>query len=453
MVNYHKNAITLVELLISVTITSVIMVLLFSIVGKKATIVSSYERGTFYCWKDWNDYLYQKTPTGSIQHVSNCMVKIPKNAKNIKVYAIGGGSAGFYVSNSKIQSELHSIPPISPPLEQTCVKTDKIYDGYTDIVKGNTSASQQLQKDKYKETKLEVKSINPTYFNDSFSIFLISKNKCFVPFYYKGELKTVPVPKNAEYYSPGKEDYVFCEDNRVAKCYNNGYFLDKNGSRLTDYVALNDQNSKLSLKVLAPTLRLSYGSPQAGSVKEATLMPGEEYTISASSIGSGGKIGAMNGGIVGKGSDTNFKGVIIASGGKIVTKTIDVSYPIDKIIKIASINDLVQHVKIEDIRKKEDRYAKFNEELLAIPGLGLKSDIKIGIDFNPDTQDEVIKTGFGLFGASGVNPIGSYENCLIKELKYYGYSIINTNWITNFPLNPIRGFTNGMGGAIIIKWD
>ena len=106
MVNFlkTKKALTLIEIIISITILSVIFIALFSIVGKKIVAVANTTSGTFYCYKDNKNKLTEvvKLQNADPQirtDVKECSYEFPATAKKFKVTVIGGGGGGY--TNSK----------------------------------------------------------------------------------------------------------------------------------------------------------------------------------------------------------------------------------------------------------------------------------------------------------------------------------------------------------------
>ena len=100
-----KQAITLLEIIISVTIISMLMILLFSVIAKKAKAVAETTSGTFYCFKDAEGKLNQlvELSDGAKQElvdISKCNFNFPNEATNFTVYVIGGGGGGGKISAS-----------------------------------------------------------------------------------------------------------------------------------------------------------------------------------------------------------------------------------------------------------------------------------------------------------------------------------------------------------------
>jgi len=102
------KAITLVELIIALTMVSVLLLMAFNVIYKKTKSLTMSQSGTFYCWKDWSGKLHQRlvTQTGSKVSikpagdgfVDECKLDLPnevsRDVKNIRVFIIGGGAAG-----------------------------------------------------------------------------------------------------------------------------------------------------------------------------------------------------------------------------------------------------------------------------------------------------------------------------------------------------------------------
>ena len=100
-----KQAITLLEIIISVTIISMLMILLFSVIAKKAKAVAETTSGTFYCFKDAQGRLNQlvELTDGTKQEmvdIAKCNFNFPNEATNFTVYVIGGGGGGGKISAS-----------------------------------------------------------------------------------------------------------------------------------------------------------------------------------------------------------------------------------------------------------------------------------------------------------------------------------------------------------------
>ena len=99
-----KNAITLIEIIVSVTILSVILVMLTGMITKKAHKAADISAGTFTCFKNSKGILIQKVTLqdGTIQEkraIEQCKFTFPSGVKKYKVYVIGAGGGGGTINN------------------------------------------------------------------------------------------------------------------------------------------------------------------------------------------------------------------------------------------------------------------------------------------------------------------------------------------------------------------
>ena len=385
-ISSKKKSITLVELLISITMTSALMILLFSVITKKASVIAYHDKGTYYCWKDWYGNLYQKAPSGNIHKVNECGVKVPRNAKNIKAYLIGGGSGGYVYNNNNI-SVSYSSPRFSNKRRDCCV------------VKNDN------------DTACEFKPIDDEkYFDIDFSKDLANNGNCF------GE------------FSEGDVFYKIDTDGRHSE-QNSSYSADINF---------------LTIEIINP-ISIKYVTPNPGKYTAVSVQAGREYLIRKEDIGSGGDEGKI-------GNKTRFLDDNIAEGGgfsKQAPENIDISPEFKPISSISNLSTIYSH----NICKNSPNgcKGKFVDDLKIIPDIEYKSDIIIDKNFDINKEDDVTKTGFGLFGASGPNKDCRIEYYPVRQIKYN--DLVKDNRGHNANIRCKNSFSKGMGGAIIIKWE
>ncbi len=440
---------------------------MFSIISKKASFVAYYDKGTYYCWKDWDGNLYQKIPSGSITSVSECRVKVPRNAKNIKVYLIGGGSGGYqpdaaaksdFIEKAKKTTEKQS--------SGYCANTGKTYTGVTH---GLDSSSNNVQlvtgiNNLKSNTGIIRKSINDIYFKDEFSSYLLKNGYCCLPLYARsGSLSMYAVPKDTYYYSIGNNRPVTCppDNTKYNICYNLGYFIGSN-NKLYDP---NNQNPKnpmnlcpelpqktanvLYLDVYPTTLKYSgYKESAAGDLTMASALAGQEYRITKDDIGSGGSIGQ-------DGKDTKFNNAYTASGGKLTgsgLKSVVLRPPEEKISDMSGIINANNKYNFCN-SNIFNCMAKYNAKLEGISGVEFKLNKvnEIGPQFDISKEDDVIQKGFGLFGISGPDAECTLNYKYIKKVTYNRFNVEDNNYEPQIVCK--SKVKKGMGGAIIIKWD
>lgn len=100
-----KQAITLVEIIVSVTILSVILIMLSGVITKKAQNAADTSSGTFACYKDANGNLNQKVrlQDGTIQEkrgIEQCNFTFPSGVDKYTIYVIGGGGGGGKITEN-----------------------------------------------------------------------------------------------------------------------------------------------------------------------------------------------------------------------------------------------------------------------------------------------------------------------------------------------------------------
>ncbi len=104
----YKLAFSMVELIVSISIMTVLGLLLtMSITKKTQKLVSSAIGGEFVCYKDVNNKLHQKTTLrflgGKVQEedkeASVCKFDFPESARDTTIYLVGGGGGGGGLPN------------------------------------------------------------------------------------------------------------------------------------------------------------------------------------------------------------------------------------------------------------------------------------------------------------------------------------------------------------------
>lgn len=437
---------------------------MFSIISKKASFVAYYDKGTFYCWKDWNGNLYQKTPSGSITPVLECRVKVPRNAKNIKVYLIGGGSGGYEPdTTAKTNFIRNAKHPTRKQSSGVCANIGKTYAGVThvsDSISNNVQLVAGINNLK-SNTGIIRKSIYDSYFKEEFSSYLLKNGYCCLPLYVRNKdsgsltMNIYEVPKDTYYYSKGK-GLVTCPpgNTRYNFCYNLGYFIGSN-NKLYDPNNQNPANSMnlcrgsnvLSLYVYPTTLIYSgYKESAAGDLTMASALAGQEYRITKDDIGSGGSIGQ-------DGKDTKFNNAYTASGGKLTgSGSKSVVLPVKQISDMSGIINTNNKYNFCN-SNIFNCMAKYNAKLDGIPGVEFKLNKvnEIGPQFDISKEDDVIQKGFGLFGISGPDAECTLNYKSIQRVTYNRFNVENNNYEPQIVCK--SKVKKGMGGAIIIKWD
>ncbi len=460
-----KTAITLIELIVSITTASIIFILLGNIISKKLNATSlAYEKGTYYCWKDWDENLYQKTPMGSIQTVSSCRVKIPKNAKNIQVYLIGGGAGGNVYDNNSGTFLANEIVP-HDPIETTCIeekqysenaikleKYKKLYEKteniYTRAYDNLDYVTDLTGSDALEEIEAETKSLHSSFLDESYTKKVLSNGSCYMPIYKKRIKAYYKMPSSGvKYYSKGsnKETVPECIDaegtQRSGTCYDDGFFKNSSRNDIDTNTADFDNVNMLELVTVNTSINLKdFKYPSYGEVIPGFAEAGKEYNITSGNIGKGGEKG-------GSGGDTVF-GDFVAKGGSANTTELTVNLEIEPVSDVKN-----QQPKYVDVCPSTE--TKCNGRVntgLKKNKIEIKADKVLSPQYNPKADsDEAIKTGFGLFGASGAAQDCQIKYYLIKSLKYNKVDHKIQDSVASFSCK--NNETNGMGGAIIIRWE
>lgn len=489
-----KVAVALVELLISLIMTSILMLMLFGIVAKKAKNEAIYQNSIFYCWKDWNGTLYQKSSSESIQQVPTCKVKIPKNAKNVQAFLIGGGAGGHKFNTTTVNNILKSSSNYSvnsdKDEEKLCINPqgDNIY---TELYDSNnrkfynimTSCESNCNSNGCScNIDLVYKKISDIYtkfssgspFSDSFIRDLFLKGYCYMPIYTRSNLNYIQssadmADENIYYYKGSSKngpcigvcsnlaERFDCQVNSGGgTCYQNGKFISKNKTYEPQNGTCDKGYNKFVYKYIKSTINIGgYKEALTGDLKRGYAEAGKEYTISAESIGNGGKPGD-SGGV------TQF-GNLKANGGvlKPISNTI-VNFPVES-AGISALSDLekTKYISIcssaglkcngatsSQLRElaSEGRIKANSSE---IPVAKYESG-KWNDESNPqNSTNDIESTGFGFFGASG-----AAVDCTIKyyPIKEFQYNCLNKTK-SSAEIDSCASGGNGMGGAIIIKWD
>ena len=493
-----KTAVALIELLIALVMTTVLMLMLFGIVTKKAKNGLTHQEGIFYCWKDWDGSLYQKTTTESIQQVSNCKIKIPKDATNIQVFLIGGGSGGYKFNSTNINNILKSSYKLGEENALSCLtpKGNKTSDIFTKLhtsghnYKVMTSCIESTTAKKTPADCDDNIKLNPNEdytsinnllteprenipFLKSFLKDLFFKGYCKIPLYRAASQLYVKssseIAKDDLYYYKGSTSSGrcagYCEElndqvailpNQSGSCYQDGILANQH----LNYVPSADSSSninKLTYYYINPTVSLgTFQESLPGDFKRASAQAGREYTISADSIGDGGAAG-NNGGA------TRF-GNLKANGGSFKSSTnLSVSFS-SQTASISSIADLDKtksisicaassincNGSISDHLKElaADNSIKVNGTVEIKPAKYDNGSWKYDAAFQNTTND-IEKTGFGFFGASAAATDCAIKYYPIKKVKYNDFQSADKE----SKIDTCAGQGHGMGGAIIIKWD
>ena len=493
-----KTAVALIELLIALVMTAVLMLMLFGIVTKKAKNGLSHQEGIFYCWKDWDGSLYQKTTTESIQQVSNCKIKIPKDAKNIQVFMIGGGSGGYKFNTTNINNILKTnytstyvtaFSCLTPKGDKTSGIYTKMHTSGGDNYKVMTSCTKREPKtpadcdDNIKlDTNEDYTSINNLLtepsgnipFLKSFFKDLFFKGHCKIPIYIAKSLKYIKssseIAKDNLYYYKGTTTEGICAgyceelsgqtcailDKDQGTCYQDGILA----NQYLNYVPSTDSSSninKLTYYYINPAISVgTFQESLPGDFKRASAEPGREYTISADSIGDGGAAGNSGGA-------TRF-GNLKANGGSFKSSTnLSINFS-SQTASISSIADLDKSKSIsicsasgvncngsisEHLKElATDNGIKVNGTTEIKPAKYDNGDWKYDAAFQ-NTANDIEKTGFGFFGASAAATDCAIKYYPIKKVKYNDFQSADKE----SKIDTCAGQGHGMGGAIIIKWD
>ena len=503
--NRAKRAISLIELLVSLSMTAVLMLMLFGIVSKKTRDGIAHFDGVFYCWKDWDGNLYQQTSKESIQSVSACKIKIPKDAKNIQVFVIGGGAGGYKFDKSSIANIFNNNNYEKTENEQLdCLKSYESLDNdkkclnssasdvftrlhtanhdYNVITEcseqnspGGCNADVQITPKALSSIKGSVSTTSP--FTNSFIDDLVDKGYCYIPLYYngnKGFVKSTPDMVNSGlcYYmgssskgkcygaNKNKNNSYLSANGDSSICYQDGILISTNAEFTTDSsVTESDTLNKITYESVKSALSLgSFKESLPGDMKRGYAEAGKEYTISADKIGEGGVAGAS-------GKATQFGNLKASGGGYKSAVNIDIALPAASIgsIKAAkeaknfticaqsglNCNGIINEQMVELAANSK---IKINDNAVIAPATYNKDKGKWQESTNPQkSSDDIIKTGFGFFGASGPAIDCNVKYYPVKNIKYNDLSLSGSSRAAKVDSCATLG--HGMGGAIIIKWD
>ena len=496
---HNKKAVTLVELIIALTMVSVLMVMMFGVIFKKTKAMVLSPTGTFYCWKDWDGKLHQRiiyssgsrVVTETKNDVANCELNFPKyvtkDANSIKAHIIGGGASGdYYMDGEFIPSSNSSNrdPNIVDDLENEANCYKRSSNSYCISHNPSTFAglncydcSRSLESNYDNRYRL----ISGCYVNLRNSG---NYNK------YESLYKVVNNPSN-----------YFYNDGDSSDC---GSDLDVDRKRIKALIRKDDKyvinpltdntvvekitavnntinynvNSKIKFNVLQPSkYQNSFTSVDiADKIDRNTI-----YKIHKSDIGNGGKYIAGQSQSKGSGKETVLR---VKYKGAIIKEAPGVEYNSKKTVYRNLITQLDAEVgggkTVRDcVNSPDDKCylylsgccngksneCNFNTQNTGIAQLvGLKNpDLpeitnntcsgsrQLAHKFNPSPNP----TGFGLFGYNGFPNDIIYQYKPFRMIKIYD-TIVNGLWDYNpkeKSRNPEDSAYPGMGGAIIIQWN
>ena len=496
-----KFGITLVELIIALTMVSILMVMMFGVIFKKTKASIMTPSGTFYCWKDWNGKLYQmtvaskgaKTEKEAPHEVKgdSCFLDFPKivtkEVNNIKAFIIGGGAAGDFYSNLSME-EISDV-------------------GLTEQIKNDVKCFEVDTQSKcilyhYEEGAKEYMACLDDERGDlpDTSNFIGSAaynnkvlGKCVIELldYDKKPTKYIvnaSADQLAKYhYNPGNSDSTDCnmDSSRTNSTYDFYPYLSyvgtggqielvqPNSSLLT---RVDDNNIKYKMASKVKYQKLSSSTKNEFiSVDTTNLFDlNQPLSIKKDDIGNPGVYRAgCSEPNCGSGGATVLRSHIDPN--KIVAEAKGAQY----IVRAKGSDKLSNDLDMPEVKKSirsggsplvystccDGQNQKCNLE---------KIDTKLG-DFIGLNNPEIPKmnyicdgtkkapveisygddnTGFGLFGYNGAPNDCIYKYYPYKELKAYGANIQKTQPSDNSPNNCSKsGPGHGMGGAIIIKWN
>ena len=481
----NKKAITLVELIIALTMVSVLMVMMFGVIFKKtkATVLSS--TGTFYCWKDWENKLHQriiyssgsKVVTESKDDIGECKLDFPKfvtkDANSIKAHIIGGGASGDYYEKKVFVESSNATNP-DPDIiaklknEANCYKSDtKSY-----CIKYDKNSFTDLSCDSClnKSNVLDDDALKKRIIQKCYVELCVSENKCDKwykvddpsQYYYNNDInKGNPCP-------PIKNPDIFGNDYKKAliDIHNKkGIFPKTSLDGEPEYTA----NSQIKFKVHTASKDTNTFKTIdiADKIDRNTILK-----ISKNDIGNGGLYKPGDSSIyTGRGGDTvlrvKYQGEEIETAPgvefnntKSVLRNLNTNLDDDNVRK--AIKDPNYYLYASSCCKGKTSECKFNVKNTGIAQLvGLKTPDMPKVDNScSDTRQSHLEfdtssnpTGFGLFGYNGFPNELIYKYKPFKNIDIYGSRpsglMDTTPSLVDSQVSPIQG----MGGAIIIQWN
>ena len=492
--NYKKNAITLVELIIALTMVSVLMVMMFSVIFKKTKASILSPSGTFYCWKDWDGKLHQMTIStkGAITKkepdkiVSSdyCTLNFPgvvtKEVNNIKAYIIGGGASGDVYYNLQMKIDT--------------------FKGLNDQIKTDTKCFSEDSESKCLFFDSEGNDGYITCNNDQRCDLSVNTNyimadrvlgKCVIdlldkdgkPQKYAIDTSSEILTRQGLHYNRGHKDSSLpCNDEGLVRYKADFYpylsYFDGESVQIIQPGQLSEvSDDKVEYKI--PT-KISYEKMHSSTKNEFISVDmtnkfdlNKPLKININDIGNPGIYKLSSTLYTGSGGNTVLRSNIdnseVATAKGAEFKRGGRDYYIPK-------NDLSNlHVK-EILQKKSNLPLTFstccegNNQKCNLERIDTKIGDFIGLN-NPEIPNvnyncnskktlptkveyKENKSGFGLFGYNGAPNDCVYDYYPYKSLKAYDFEYNQPKELVNSPNNCSEtGPGNGMGGAIIIKWN
>ena len=337
----------------------------------------------------------------------------------------------------------------------------------------------QLKPENYKSIDEYINTnLNNQYFSKNFVKYLFDKGYCLIPLYKNKKImylkSTSDMANKNLYYYKGSNDDNFCEGfcaeleeycqvttQAQGTCYKNGILKTEKESYSPDpNINFDTKYNKLIYQHINSSMNLGiFKESVPGDVKKGTAEPGMEYTIESNKIGNGGSFGNA-------GEATQF-GNLKANGGSFKTNTnIAVSLTNNttistisdlnksKSVSICSISNINCNGSISDKLKElsQDDKIKINGNIEIKPAIYDEEENLWKDNSNPQkSTDDILKTGFGLFGASGSAHDCAIKYYPIKKLSYNDFEIKDNE--KEAKIDGCSPSGHGMGGAIIIRWD
>lgn len=514
MVNNKKNAITLIEIIVSISISAIILTMLFGTITKRTikNATAAASSGQMLCYKDLDGKLHMRVTSGkktiTKDNMESCNYEFPSGVSGFKVTLVGGGGGGgkpsaefvtknvnvnnfvmfnnvkdsneYSITNCKTncvvdyntsKTSLSSKPGVQIPTE---LKPYLSYAGFKKhFMLGHPVTIQSGSVKKFYE--IDQNFLNN--FTESTKYYLQSSSE------NKGCTAAVDVDGTDMLSCTGIA--VFCIYNNSSVCNkqivlgpDDGATANKEESKLPTFsysFAFEQPHDKFEVQAIDKAYAIAGNGGEAGETKYSTSLDfaGQTIQIPASSIGNGGEPGK-------DGGDTSFPSHNITAKGGAAGSTTKIACDLDSFSK----DDLTESSrrKLCVASEKMDSNAFNGKKSLyvtdtssfsnfaatkKIAGNGSKcskSDKECKICYSTNCSDDASANpdAYGSGGGGGDSMI-IYDNILkfhytVENYLEPRYPFIEKDIISdkdnfiNQKNQYLKDAGHGAGGAIIIQW-
>ncbi|MBQ7286988.1 MAG: hypothetical protein IJW73_04425 [Candidatus Gastranaerophilales bacterium] len=324
------------------------MIMLFTVIAKKAKAVAEKTSGVFYCFKDPEGRLNQRVELsdGTIQELTNinsCNFSFPNEATDFITYVIGGGGGGGKISDTYKGYDLtttknHEFILFKPTSGMCALYPTISIDG----IKSSLTASQYMcDEEIYTCTQgnIDILATNddPTvkkiFNNSAYTLAVLTNRTLFIKGGNNGSggpgaLCTfkidIPYGETIEYYFDGRDEYICSagvekklisassgkfktskiEITAQGKSFDNESYRNEHVAPTADctsssstiinkkYTTLNRQNDKIEYVIVSPVVEYGTGGKAGNYITNTNIkFSGKNIIIPKNNIGNGGKAG------------------------------------------------------------------------------------------------------------------------------------------------------------------